>query len=185
MPSSQRGVDPVDRPEEYEVAWGPTLEQLQSQVKAEHEDVTELGGLYAGNRAPRVAPTNQLRGRSGRQGDPGESRFYLSLQDDLMRLFKSEWVDMILRSLNIPDDQPIEHSKSATRSRARRPSARRRTSRSARTCSSTTTCSTASARSSTTSDGWCSRVRTSPSRSGMLDDSVAAYVQGGDVGGLP
>src|SRR5690606_1665829 len=54
---------------------------------------------------------NQLRGRSGRQGDPGESRFYLSLQDDLMRLFKSDWVDMILRSLNIPDDQPIEHKR--------------------------------------------------------------------------
>ncbi len=54
---------------------------------------------------------NQLRGRSGRQGDPGESRFYLSLQDDLMRLFKSEWVDMILRSMNIPDDQPIEHKR--------------------------------------------------------------------------
>jgi preprotein translocase subunit SecA len=109
----QRGVDPVDSPEEYEAAWGPTLEQLQNQVKAEHEDVIELGGLYVlgTERHESRRIDNQLRGRSGRQGDPGESRFYLSLQDDLMRLFKSEWVDMILRSLNIPDDQPIEHKR--------------------------------------------------------------------------
>ncbi|MGH8776654.1 MAG: preprotein translocase subunit SecA [Jiangellaceae bacterium] len=109
----QRGVDPVENPEEYEAAWGPTLEKLQGQVKAEHEEVVELGGLYVlgTERHESRRIDNQLRGRSGRQGDPGESRFYLSLQDDLMRLFKSEWVDMILRSLNIPDDQPIEHKR--------------------------------------------------------------------------
>ena len=54
---------------------------------------------------------NQLRGRSGRQGDPGESRFYLSLQDELMRLFKSEWVDRVLQVLKIPDDVPIENKR--------------------------------------------------------------------------
>jgi preprotein translocase subunit SecA len=109
----QRGIDPVESPEEYEAAWGPTLEKLQNQVKAEHEEVVELGGLYVlgTERHESRRIDNQLRGRSGRQGDPGESRFYLSLQDDLMRLFKSEWVDMILRSLNIPDDQPIEHKR--------------------------------------------------------------------------
>ena len=51
---------------------------------------------------------NQLRGRSGRQGDPGESQFYLSLEDDLMRLFKSDMVDSFLRRFNVPDDVPIE-----------------------------------------------------------------------------
>ncbi|MGH8825297.1 MAG: preprotein translocase subunit SecA [Jiangellaceae bacterium] len=109
----QRGIDPVESPEEYEAAWGPTLDKLQNQVKAEHEEVIELGGLYVlgTERHESRRIDNQLRGRSGRQGDPGESRFYLSLQDDLMRLFKSEWVDMILRSLNIPDDQPIEHKR--------------------------------------------------------------------------
>ena len=109
----QRGIDPVENPEEYEAAWGPTLEKLQHQVEAEHEEVIDLGGLYVlgTERHESRRIDNQLRGRSGRQGDPGESRFYLSLQDDLMRLFKSEWVDMILRSLNIPDDQPIEHKR--------------------------------------------------------------------------
>ncbi|HEU4542952.1 MAG TPA: preprotein translocase subunit SecA [Jiangellaceae bacterium] len=109
----QRGIDPVETPEEYEAAWGPTLEKLQSQVAAEHDEVVRLGGLYVlgTERHESRRIDNQLRGRSGRQGDPGESRFYLSLQDDLMRLFKSDWVDMILRSLNIPDDQPIEHKR--------------------------------------------------------------------------
>ena len=54
---------------------------------------------------------NQLRGRSGRQGDPGESRFYLSLEDELMRLFKSDWVDRVLQVLKIPDDVPIENKR--------------------------------------------------------------------------
>ncbi|HEX5993810.1 MAG TPA: preprotein translocase subunit SecA [Jiangellales bacterium] len=109
----QRGIDPVETPEEYEAAWGPTLEKLQAQVAAEHDEVVRLGGLYVlgTERHESRRIDNQLRGRSGRQGDPGESRFYLSLQDDLMRLFKSDWVDMILRSLNIPDDQPIEHKR--------------------------------------------------------------------------
>jgi preprotein translocase subunit SecA len=109
----QRGIDPVESPEDYEAAWGPTLEKLQTQVAAEHSEVIELGGLYVlgTERHESRRIDNQLRGRSGRQGDPGETRFYLSLQDDLMRLFKSDWVDMILRSLNIPDDQPIEHKR--------------------------------------------------------------------------
>src|SRR5690606_26160202 len=79
----QRGIDPVETPEEYEAAWGPTLEKLQAQVAAEHAEVIELGGLYVlgTERHESRRIDNQLRGRSGRQGDPGESRFYLSLQD--------------------------------------------------------------------------------------------------------
>ncbi len=109
----QRGIDPVETPEEYEAAWGPTLEKFQAQVAAEHDEVVNLGGLYVlgTERHESRRIDNQLRGRSGRQGDPGESRFYLSIQDDLMRLFTSDWVDMILRTLNIPDDQPIEHKR--------------------------------------------------------------------------
>src|SRR5690606_38296937 len=76
----------------------------------EHEEVVKLGGLYvlATERHESRRIDNQLRGRSGRQGDPGESRFYLSLEDDLMRLFNSARVESIMTRLNIPDDVPIE-----------------------------------------------------------------------------
>jgi len=109
----QRGFDPVESPEEYRAAEGDVLAKLEAQVAAEREEVREAGGLYVlgTERHESRRIDNQLRGRSGRQGDPGESRFYLSLGDDLMRLFKSDWVDMILRSLNQPDDVPIEHKR--------------------------------------------------------------------------
>ena len=137
---TQRGLSPVDTPEEYEAAWPGALEKAKKSVEAEHEEVTESGGLYVlgTERHESRRIDNQLRGRSGRQGDPGETRFYLSLQDDLMRLFKADIVDSFLRRFNIPDDVPIE-AKMVT-GRSRRPDARsrRRTSRSARTSSSTT-----------------------------------------------
>ncbi|MEV0233193.1 preprotein translocase subunit SecA [Nonomuraea sp. NPDC050786] len=106
----QRGLDPVETPEEYEKAYPEALEKARAAVKAEHEEVTALGGLYVlgTERHESRRIDNQLRGRSGRQGDPGESRFYLSLGDDLMRLFNSARVEMIMTRLNIPDDQPIE-----------------------------------------------------------------------------
>lgn len=105
-----RGLDPVETPEEYEKAWGEALEKAREAVQAEHDEVTELGGLYVlgTERHESRRIDNQLRGRSGRQGDPGESRFYLSLEDDLMRLFNSARVEMIMTRLNIPDDVPIE-----------------------------------------------------------------------------
>ncbi|SEM79242.1 preprotein translocase subunit SecA [Nonomuraea pusilla] len=106
----QRGLDPVETPEEYEKAYPEALEKARAAVKAEHDEVTQLGGLYVlgTERHESRRIDNQLRGRSGRQGDPGESRFYLSLGDDLMRLFNSARVEMIMTRLNIPDDQPIE-----------------------------------------------------------------------------
>jgi preprotein translocase subunit SecA len=106
----QRGLSPTETPEEYEKAWPEALEKAKEAVKAEHEEVTELGGLYVlgTERHESRRIDNQLRGRSGRQGDPGESRFYLSLEDDLMRLFNSARVEMIMTRLNIPDDVPIE-----------------------------------------------------------------------------
>lgn len=105
-----RGLDPVETPEEYEKAWVEALEKAREAVQAEHDEVTELGGLYVlgTERHESRRIDNQLRGRSGRQGDPGESRFYLSLEDDLMRLFNSARVEMIMTRLNIPDDVPIE-----------------------------------------------------------------------------
>ncbi|MEV7807308.1 preprotein translocase subunit SecA [Microbispora sp. NPDC088329] len=106
----QRGLSPSETPEEYEKAWPEALEKAKEAVKAEHEEVTESGGLYVlgTERHESRRIDNQLRGRSGRQGDPGESRFYLSLEDDLMRLFNSARVEMIMTRLNIPDDVPIE-----------------------------------------------------------------------------
>jgi preprotein translocase subunit SecA len=111
------GLSPVETPEEYEAAWGPALEKATKAVAAEHDEVTELGGLYVlgTERHESRRIDNQLRGRSGRQGDPGETRFYLSLQDDLMRLFKGDLVDSFLRRFNVPDDVPIE-AKMVTRS---------------------------------------------------------------------
>ncbi|MEO5851929.1 MAG: SEC-C metal-binding domain-containing protein, partial [Nocardioides sp.] len=90
-----------------------TVESLRQQVSDEHDQVRELGGLYVvgTERHESRRIDNQLRGRSGRQGDPGESRFYLSLEDELMRLFKSEWVDRILQVMKIPDDVPIENKR--------------------------------------------------------------------------
>lgn len=107
----KQGLDPVEHAEEYEAAWQATLDRISEQVAAEHEEVKELGGLYVlgTERHESRRIDNQLRGRSGRQGDPGESRFYLSLGDDLMRLFKSDWVERVLLALKVPDDVPIEN----------------------------------------------------------------------------
>ncbi|KUP95502.1 preprotein translocase subunit SecA [Thermobifida cellulosilytica] len=106
----ERGLSPLETPEEYEKAWPEALERAKKEVEAEHEKVVEVGGLYVlgTERHESRRIDNQLRGRSGRQGDPGKSRFYLSLRDDLMRLFNSERVQMIMDRLNLPDDQPIE-----------------------------------------------------------------------------
>ena len=106
----RRGISPVDNPAEYEAAWGPELAKQKEAVKKEHEEVTALGGLYVlgTERHESRRIDNQLRGRSGRQGDPGESRFYLSLQDDLMRRFNSGLVERVMSASGLPDDQPLE-----------------------------------------------------------------------------
>src|SRR5205085_9458851 len=110
------GLDPAETPEEYESAWPDVLKKMQEAVAAEHDEVVEFGGLYVlgTERHESRRIDNQLRGRSGRQGDPGESRFYLSLTDDLMRLFNAAAVETIMTRLNIPEDEPIE-SKMVTR----------------------------------------------------------------------
>ncbi|MCW2817911.1 MAG: protein translocase subunit secA, partial [Marmoricola sp.] len=116
----KKGLEPLgETSAEYEAAWPATLERVKAQVAAEHDEVRDLGGLYVvgTERHESRRIDNQLRGRSGRQGDPGESRFYLSLQDELMRLFKSDWVDRVLTTLKVPDDVPIE-KKSVTNTSA-------------------------------------------------------------------
>ena len=107
---AQRNLNAVDNPVEYEAAWPQAIASATASVAAEHEEVVSLGGLYVlgTERHESRRIDNQLRGRSGRQGDPGETRFYLSLQDDLMRLFKADMVDAFLRRFNVPDDVPIE-----------------------------------------------------------------------------
>ena len=106
----RRGLSPVDTPEDYERAWPDEIAKQKAAVAKEHEEVISLGGLYVlgTERHESRRIDNQLRGRSGRQGDPGESRFYLSLQDDLMRRFNSGMVERFLSAAGIPDDQPIE-----------------------------------------------------------------------------
>ena len=106
----ERGLDPVETPEEYEAGWDEVLEKIKAEVEEEAEQVREAGGLYVlgTERHESRRIDNQLRGRSGRQGDPGESRFYLSLGDELMRRFNGETLESLLNRLNLPDDVPIE-----------------------------------------------------------------------------
>ena len=106
----KRGISPVDNPTEYEQAWPEEIAKQKAAVAKGHEEVVALGGLYVlgTERHESRRIDNQLRGRSGRQGDPGESRFYLSLQDDLMRRFNSGMVERFLTAAGIPEDQPIE-----------------------------------------------------------------------------
>ena len=112
----QRGLSPVETPEDYEAAWPEAVAKAKRAVAEEHEEVVAAGGLYVlgTERHESRRIDNQLRGRSGRQGDPGESRFYLSLEDDLMRMFNSERVGAIMERLSIPPDVPVE-SKVVTR----------------------------------------------------------------------
>ena len=107
----QRGLSPVDTPEDYEAAWPEAVAKAKAAVAAEHEEVVAAGGLYVlgTERHESRRIDNQLRGRSGRQGDPGKSRFYLSLEDDLMRMFNSVRVAAVMDRLNIPDDVPVEN----------------------------------------------------------------------------
>ncbi|WP_431778356.1 preprotein translocase subunit SecA [Microbacterium aurantiacum] len=105
-----RGLDPVETPEEYEAAWDEVYQSTKATVDEEGAQVVAAGGLYVlgTERHESRRIDNQLRGRSGRQGDPGESRFYLSLTDDLMRLFQSGAAEAILARTNFPDDVAIE-----------------------------------------------------------------------------
>jgi preprotein translocase subunit SecA len=106
----RRGLSPVENAAEYEAAWPAEIAKQKAAVEKDHEEVIGLGGLYVlgTERHESRRIDNQLRGRSGRQGDPGESRFYLSLQDELMRRFNSALVERFLLAAGLPEDEPIE-----------------------------------------------------------------------------
>ena len=106
----RQGLNPVETPEEYEKAWPAEITRQKESVAKEHETVVSLGGLYVlgTERHESRRIDNQLRGRSGRQGDPGESRFYLSLQDELMRRFNSGLVERFLGAAGMPEETPLE-----------------------------------------------------------------------------
>lgn len=97
--------------EDYEVAYQQALEKNLPMCLAEKQEVLDAGGLYilGTERHESRRIDNQLRGRSGRQGDPGASRFYLSLEDDLLRIFGSQRVAFVMEKLRIPEGEPIEH----------------------------------------------------------------------------
>ena len=106
----RQGLNPAENPEQYEAAWPAEIAKQKAAVAKEHETVVSLGGLYVlgTERHESRRIDNQLRGRSGRQGDPGESRFYLSLQDELMRRFNSGLVERFLTAAGMPEDAPLE-----------------------------------------------------------------------------
>jgi preprotein translocase subunit SecA len=106
----ERGLDPMSTPEEYQHEWEQVLADVKAEVTAAAEQVRDAGGLYVlgTERHDSRRIDNQLRGRSGRQGDPGESRFYLSLGDELMRRFNGPVIESIMDRLNLPEDVPIE-----------------------------------------------------------------------------
>ncbi|MEU4714064.1 preprotein translocase subunit SecA [Micromonospora purpureochromogenes] len=112
----QRGLDPLENDEEYAKAMEEVLPAWKQACETEAEEVADAGGLYVlgTERHESRRIDNQLRGRAGRQGDPGESRFYLSLQDELMKRFRAGAVEAVMERFNIPEDVPIE-SKMVTR----------------------------------------------------------------------
>ncbi len=103
----KREIDPVQATPEQ---WNEALAQVKPQIEKEHEEVVALGGLHImgteRHEARRI--DNQLRGRSGRQGDPGSSRFYVSLEDDLMRIFAADRISGIMQRLGMEEGVPIE-----------------------------------------------------------------------------
>jgi preprotein translocase subunit SecA len=105
-----KGLDPDTNPEEYQAAWDKTFTEIKETVAKEAEQVVAVGGLYVlgTERHESRRIDNQLRGRAGRQGDPGESRFYLSLTDDLMRAFNSGAAATMMNRSDIPDEMAIE-----------------------------------------------------------------------------
>ncbi|AVG24544.1 preprotein translocase subunit SecA [Pontimonas salivibrio] len=114
---TEKGLSPVDTPEEYEAAWDEVFAGVQAACEEEGEKVRAVGGLYVlgTERHESRRIDNQLRGRSGRQGDPGESRFYLSLQDDLMRLFNAGAAQSLMARTSDDDEDLAIESKVVSR----------------------------------------------------------------------
>ena len=106
----RRGLSAESDPEAYQKAWDEVFDAAKAEAETEAEEVRELGGLYVlgTERHESRRIDNQLRGRSGRQGDPGETRFYLSMTDELMRRFNAAMAQRIMNAPNMPEDVPLE-----------------------------------------------------------------------------
>lgn len=106
----EQGLDPFEDEERYQEAWNEQLPKAKERSKQLGDEVREAGGLYVigTERHESRRIDNQLRGRSGRQGDPGETRFYLSMRDELMVRFVGQSMENMMNRLNVPDDVPIE-----------------------------------------------------------------------------
>ncbi len=106
----ERGLDPFEDEEAYQAAWDEELPKVKARAAKLGDEVREAGGLYVlgTERHESRRIDNQLRGRSGRQGDPGTTRFYLSMRDDLMVRFVGQSMENMMNRLNVPDDVPIE-----------------------------------------------------------------------------
>ncbi|OHF36450.1 preprotein translocase subunit SecA [Corynebacterium sp. HMSC074A01] len=106
----EQGLDPFEDEERYQEAWNEQLPTAKERSKQLGDEVREAGGLYVigTERHESRRIDNQLRGRSGRQGDPGETRFYLSMRDELMVRFMGQSMENMMNRLNVPDDVPIE-----------------------------------------------------------------------------
>ena len=106
----EQGLDPFEDEERYQEAWNEQLPAAKERSKQLGDEVREAGGLYVigTERHESRRIDNQLRGRSGRQGDPGETRFYLSMRDELMVRFMGQSMENMMNRLNVPDDVPIE-----------------------------------------------------------------------------
>ena len=106
----ERGLDPFEDEEAYQEAWDNEIEEEKARSQRLGDEVREAGGLYVlgTERHESRRIDNQLRGRSGRQGDPGETRFYLSMRDELMVRFVGQSMENMMNRLNVPDDVPIE-----------------------------------------------------------------------------
>ena len=112
-PAAEHGAVPASKGKIFQVPldqWKPIYDQFAEQCRAEHDEVIALGGLHIlgteRHEARRI--DNQLRGRAGRQGDPGSSRFFLSLEDDLLRVFGGERVKALMYRLGMTEGVPIE-----------------------------------------------------------------------------
>ncbi|APT86341.1 preprotein translocase subunit SecA [Corynebacterium flavescens] len=106
----ERGLDPFEDEEKYQEAWDAEIAQEKERSQRLGDQVREAGGLYVlgTERHESRRIDNQLRGRTGRQGDPGETRFYLSMRDELMVRFVGQSMEQMMNRLNVPDDVPIE-----------------------------------------------------------------------------
>jgi len=108
--AKKRGIELLDEDGRNTPEFDALIEEMRIQTKAEHEEVVQAGGLHilGTERHESRRIDNQLRGRAGRQGDPGSSRFFLSLEDDLMRIFGGERLKNMMSTLGMNDDEPIE-----------------------------------------------------------------------------